>query len=111
MKHNPEHYRQGAIEPWDFIVSQRLGFLEGNIIKYIVRAGKKDGETKIDDLAKAATYLRKLIETTPDEQDAPGPDGPSNQVPPADGAADRSIQPGGSLPSAPSDFRGVPRVR
>jgi hypothetical protein len=40
-KWNPEHYRQGDIEPWDFIVSQKLGFLEGNVIKYITRAGKK----------------------------------------------------------------------
>ena len=41
-KISPEHYRQGSIEVWDFIVDQQLGYLEGNIVKYITRAGKKD---------------------------------------------------------------------
>ena len=62
-KVNPTHYRQGSIEPWDFIIDQELGYLEGNILKYIVRAGKKDGETKLDDLLKAQAYLTKLINT------------------------------------------------
>ena len=84
MKQNPEHYRRGSIEPWDFIISQQLGFLEGNIIKYITRAGHKQGESKIDDLAKAATYLRKLIETTPDVNESTRPHGSSNQVPNGD---------------------------
>jgi len=98
MKSNPEHYRRGTIEPWDFIISQQLGFLEGNIIKYITRAGHKDGESRIDDLAKAATYLRKLIDTT-NEQDTPGPDGASNQVPQADGSASRGLFPRSAGPS------------
>ena len=85
-KTNPQHYRQGSIEPWDFIVSQNLNFLEGNIIKYVTRAGKKNGESRLDDLTKAATYLRKLIETTSqDEGTPPRPDGSSNQVPQCDG--------------------------
>ncbi len=62
-KVNPEHYRQGDIEPWDFIISQKLGFLEGNVIKYITRAGKKGSESRFDDLLKAQTYIRKLILT------------------------------------------------
>ena len=67
-KHNPKHYRQGSIEPWDFIVAQRMDFLTGNIVKYITRAGRKEGESKLDDLIKAQTYLRKLIETTANEE-------------------------------------------
>ena len=62
-KQNPEHYRQGDIEPWDFIISQKLGFLEGNIIKYITRAGKKDSESRFDDLLKAQAYIHKLVVT------------------------------------------------
>jgi hypothetical protein len=62
-KQNPEHYRQGDIEPWDFIISQNLGFLEGNIIKYITRAGKKDSESRFDDLLKAQAYIHKLVVT------------------------------------------------
>ncbi len=60
-KYNPEHYRQGDIEPWDFIVSQKLGFLEGNVIKYITRAGKKGSESRFDDLLKAQAYIHKLV--------------------------------------------------
>ena len=66
-KFNPQHYRNGAIEPWDFVISQNLGFLEGNIVKYITRAGKKDTESKIDDLLKAKAYLTKLIATCYDD--------------------------------------------
>jgi hypothetical protein len=53
------HYVEQAIQPWDFIVSNDLGFLEGNIIKYVARYKSKDG---IDDLQKAMHYLTKLIE-------------------------------------------------
>ena len=60
-KYSPDHYKQG-IETWDYIVSHNLGYLEGNIIKYITRAGLKDGESTLDDLLKAKAYLTKLIE-------------------------------------------------
>ena len=60
-KYSPEHYKKG-IECWDYIVSHDLGYLEGNIIKYITRAGLKDGESTLDDLLKAKAYLTKLIE-------------------------------------------------
>jgi len=51
------HY-QLPIEPWDFIVKNDLGYLEGNIIKYITRYKKKNG---VEDLEKALHYLEKLI--------------------------------------------------
>ena len=107
-KSNPQHYRQGSIEPWDFIVSQNLNFLEGNIIKYVTRAGKKDGESRLDDLTKAATYLRKLIETaSQDESTAPRPDGSSNSISQCDGSACRPIQSRNSEDSTEADFGGV----
>ena len=59
-KYSPSHYK-GGIECWDYIISHDLGYLEGNIIKYITRAGKKDGESTLDDLLKAKAYLTKLI--------------------------------------------------
>ena len=46
-KFNPDHYRLGAIEPWDFIVSQDMDFLTGNVIKYLTRAGHKAHESKL----------------------------------------------------------------
>jgi hypothetical protein len=55
------HYKDKAIEPWDFIVANNLGFLEGNIIKYIARYKEKNG---VEDLKKAKHYLEKLIEVT-----------------------------------------------
>ena len=83
-KFNPSHYRQGSIEPWDFIVSQDMDFLTGNVVKYITRAGKKDNESRLDDLLKAQVYLRKLISTEVNV-DTTGPVGSSDQVPPDHG--------------------------
>ena len=60
-KYSPTHYKAG-IETWDYIIAHELGYLEGNIIKYISRAGKKANESKLDDLLKAKAYLTKLIE-------------------------------------------------
>jgi len=54
------HYKSKAIQPWDYIVSNRLGYLEGNIVKYVSRWQDKNG---MQDLEKARHYLDKLIET------------------------------------------------
>lgn len=62
-KFSPEHYSTGSIETWDFIVDKELDFLLGNVVKYVVRAGRKEGESREDDLIKAAAYIRKAIET------------------------------------------------
>lgn len=55
----PPHYNQGSIEPIDFIKSQNMNYIEGNIIKYTTRYKFKNG---IEDLKKAQWYLDKLIE-------------------------------------------------
>ena len=52
------HY-QVAIQPWDYIIANDLGYLEGNVIKYVTRYKNKNG---IEDLRKAQHYLAKLIE-------------------------------------------------
>lgn len=54
---NPKHYTSG-IECWDYITSHNLGYLEGNIIKYVTRYKLKNG---LEDLKKAKAYLDKLI--------------------------------------------------
>ncbi len=77
-KQNPSHYNQGTIQPWDYIVDQNLGYLEGNIIKYITRAGKKDSESRFDDLLKAQAYIHKLVLTEIDATSRPT--GTSDQV-------------------------------
>jgi hypothetical protein len=53
------HYKSKAIQPWDYIVDNNLGYLEGNIVKYVSRWKDKGG---VDDLKKARHYLDKLIE-------------------------------------------------
>ena len=54
------HYKQKGIEPWDFIVSNDIGFLAGNAIKYLARYKDKNGE---QDIRKAIHYCEKLLET------------------------------------------------
>ena len=56
---SPDYYKKGKIEVTDFILDQSMSFLEGNIVKYLVRHKEKSG---IDDLRKARWYLDKLIE-------------------------------------------------
>ncbi len=53
------HYKKMAIQPIDFIYFNEIPFIEGNIIKYILRHKKKNG---LEDLKKAKHYLEILIE-------------------------------------------------
>ncbi len=53
------HYKDKAIQTWDYIVANKIGYLEGNIIKYVSRYKEKNG---VQDLKKAQHYLQKLIE-------------------------------------------------
>lgn len=52
------HY-QGEYQTWDFIHDMKLGYFDGNVIKYLSRWRKKNG---IEDLKKAQHYLAKHIE-------------------------------------------------
>jgi hypothetical protein len=53
------HYKDKTIQPWDYIIANDLGYLEGNVVKYVTRWKTKNG---IEDLKKAQHYLSKLIE-------------------------------------------------
>lgn len=60
---HPTHYVAGGIETIDVIKAkmtreQYLGFLHGNVIKYMTRANTKNG---LEDLKKARWYLDLLI--------------------------------------------------
>lgn len=57
-----DHYQQGGIEPIDYINSNNLNFNLGNVVKYVTRAGKKQGEDTIKDLKKAIDYINFEIE-------------------------------------------------
>lgn len=55
-KTNPSHY-DGANGIQVIDITSQCGFVEGNAIKYLFRAGKKDGESRLDDLLKAKWYI------------------------------------------------------
>ena len=54
-----DHYKDLAIQPFEFIERNNLGFGAGNIIKYLCRYKRKNG---IEDLKKARHYLDLLID-------------------------------------------------
>lgn len=53
------HYKNMAIQPAEFIQRNRLGWCEGNAVKYVCRHRNKNGAK---DLRKAIHYLQLLIE-------------------------------------------------
>jgi len=60
------HYKDMPIQPWHVMESvltreEFIGFLKGNVIKYSLRAGRKEGS---DDAGKARHYMQKLSEVT-----------------------------------------------
>lgn len=63
---HPSHYCYGKIEPIDFIIDKNLDFCRGNAIKYIVRAGKKEGAPVKEDIKKAIFYLNAYIKNMED---------------------------------------------
>lgn len=59
---HPSHYNIGNIEAIDVIEDWNLDFSLGSAVKYICRAGHKDGNTKLQDLQKAAWCINREIE-------------------------------------------------
>jgi len=57
-----KHYEKTQYEPIKVINHYNLNFNLGNVIKYVLRAGKKDNNSKLSDLRKAVDYLMYEIE-------------------------------------------------
>jgi hypothetical protein len=55
------HYKKYKIQPVEFIIKNNIGFVEGNIIKYILRFKEKGG---VQDLLKAKHYIELLIDSS-----------------------------------------------
>ena len=55
-----DHYKTMAIQPVEFITANNLGFLEGNIVKYVCRHHAKNGA---EDIKKAIHYCELLLQT------------------------------------------------
>ena len=58
---NNKYYKSNGFEVIEIIEAFNLSFCLGNVIKYVLRAGRKT-ENKIDDLKKAVDYLNYAIE-------------------------------------------------
>ena len=59
-----DHYKSKPIQPWDAMgvwmsKEEFVGFLRGNVIKYMARCNEKGG---IKDVEKAQHYMQKLLE-------------------------------------------------
>ncbi|MBT69308.1 MAG: hypothetical protein CL432_04080 [Acidimicrobiaceae bacterium] len=67
-KIDPEHYQSNTkLEAIDVIEAFDLNFHRGNVIKYVLRAGKKsekgyeNKDKQLEDLKKAKWYLERVI--------------------------------------------------
>lgn len=56
---HPAHYQGNGLEVIDVIEAFGLGFRLGNVVKYVLRAEKKDAT--LEDLKKARWYLEREI--------------------------------------------------
>lgn len=61
MINHPPHYQAGGLEAIEIIEAYGLGYHLGNAVKYILRAGRKNGSAAgaIEDLKKANWYLKR----------------------------------------------------
>lgn len=66
---HPAHYggADNVYEAIKVIEAWNLDFCLGNVVKYISRAGKKEGNSLIQDLEKAKWYLERRIQELKDE--------------------------------------------
>lgn len=53
-----DHYKHFPIQPAEFIHTNNIPYLEGNVIKYICRHNRKGG---LEDLLKAKHYIDIII--------------------------------------------------
>ena len=65
MVNNPPHYKVGGIETYDILKAKLTkeelrGYLKGNVIKYVTRAGYKNASA--EDAGKLAWYAQRLAE-------------------------------------------------
>jgi hypothetical protein len=70
---HPSHYCHGGIETIDYMRAkltdeQYIGYLKGNLIKYVSRAGLKHDE--VEDIEKAQWYLNRLLDVLKTKEEA-----------------------------------------
>lgn len=57
---HPAHYTRWPVEVID--LTEREGFLYGNVLKYALRAGAKSGSSYEEDMSKAAWYASRYVD-------------------------------------------------
>jgi hypothetical protein len=65
LVNHPPHYTAGGIETIDYLKAKMspdeyIGYLRGNIIKYVSRIGIKQGEPPSKDAGKIVWYAKAL---------------------------------------------------
>ena len=58
---DPAHYKDLSPEPIDVIEGWGLDYHLGSALKYIARAGNKEGNPRDQDLRKAVWFLQRYI--------------------------------------------------
>lgn len=64
---HPPHYNRFPVEVIN--ITEQLDFNRGNAVKYLARAGFKEGVDEMEDLSKAAWYVNRAIEKLTKERD------------------------------------------
>lgn len=64
---HPAHYTRFPVEVIE--ITEQLDFNRGNAVKYLCRAGFKEGVDEMEDLSKAAWYINRAIEKLQKERD------------------------------------------
>lgn len=64
-----DHYLNMGIQPWDAMkawmpIAEYRGYLRGNALKYLARAGHKG--SALDDISKAQHFIEELLSTYSD---------------------------------------------
>jgi hypothetical protein len=62
-----EHEAIDVMREW-MTPEEFKGFLKGNAIKYLSRAGKKSNNSELDDVYKASVYINWLLEVVGKEE-------------------------------------------
>lgn len=66
LNNDSDYYKGDSVR--DFIKLHELGFDTGSIIKYVSRAGKKPGQSKLKDMKKARDFINYIIKDLENEE-------------------------------------------
>jgi hypothetical protein len=74
VKLNPRYddepeYTEAVVECFDLIDALGLDFYTGNALKYLWRAGKKEGADRATDLKKIRTYINAALQREGEKKD------------------------------------------